>query len=200
MIKNIVFDFGGVIVDYTPENIIKAYTDDSLAIDKLSKELFGSQAWEMFDAGIISQEQVEAVVKGNVYSHLRPLVSQILDSWYEHLPPYPIEGLIEELKEKGYGIYLLSNASVQFEKYQANIPALKLFDGLYVSGYHKMLKPSYSIYKDFLNEFTLKPEECLFIDDKAENIEGAQAIKMTGIVHNGDVDQLEAKLKEEGLL
>ncbi len=200
MIKNIVFDFGGVIVDYNPEQIIRNYTDDDIEVAKLKKELFDSPFWEMFDAGAITQEQLQKNVEANVYAHQRELVGQIIDSWYLHLPEYPVEKLIHRLKAKGYAIYLLSNASIQFELYQNNIAILKEFDGIYVSGFHRLLKPSYFIYQDFLKTFDLQGEECLFIDDVEANVQGALNIKMAGIVHDGDVANLENKLKKIGVL
>lgn len=200
MIKNIILDMGGVIIDYNPRNIIKNYTDDPIISDKIRKELFESPYWLMFDAGIIDEKKLYNEVAGNVYASIRPLLMEIIATWYHHLPELPIGDLVEKFKVKGYKLYLLSNASVQFAYYRDNIKVLADFHGIYVSGFHQLIKPSYFIYYDFLKEFQLDPAQCLFIDDVVQNIEGARKAKIAGIVHDGDLAHLGAKLCEMGVL
>ena len=200
MIKNIVFDMGGVIIDYTPRNIVKNYSDDPIIQDKIKEELFDSPYWLMFDAGVIDEDQLYQEVSANVYASMRPLLKEVITSWYKYLPEFPIADLIGKLKDKGYDLYLLSNASIQFENYCDNISVLKDFKGIYVSGFHRLIKPGYFIYHDFLEEFKLEGKECLFIDDVYENVEGAGKAGMKGIVHDGDLDHLATTLTESGLL
>ncbi len=200
MIRNIIFDMGGVIIDYNPKNIVEHYTSDPIVGEKIRKELFESPYWVMFDAGVIDEDQLYQEVATNVYASMRPLLKDVISGWYNYLPELPIGELVGQLKEKGYDLYLLSNASVQFDNYRDNITLLKDFKGIYVSGFHKLIKPGYFIYHDFLEEFKLDPSECLFIDDVLENVEGASKAGIKGIVHDGDIAHLIAKLKEAGVL
>lgn len=194
------FDMGGVIIDYNPLNIVKNYSEDPIIQDKIQKELFESPYWLMFDAGVIDEDQLYQEVSANVYASMRPLLKEVIASWYNYLPEFPIADLIGKLKDKGYNLYLLSNASIQFENYRDNISVLKDFQGIYVSGFHRLIKPGYFIYHDFLKEFKLEPRECLFIDDVYENVEGAVKAGMKGIVHDGDLDHLANSLTEAGVL
>ena len=200
MIKNIVFDLGGVIVDYNPQNIMKNFTDDQIVAQKIRTELFESPYWLMFDAGTIDENQLYQEVAPNVYASMRPLLKEVIGNWYKYLPEFPIADLIGELKAKGLDLYLLSNASVQFANYRDKISVLKEFSGIYVSGFHQLIKPGYFIYADFLKEFNLDPEECVFVDDIQENVDGASKAGIRGIVHDGDVEHLKTKLQETGVL
>ena len=83
------------------------------------------------------------------------------------------EGSEETVKERGFGIYVLSNASDLFYKYFPNLLPLDFFDGVFVSSDYLMLKPDLEIYETFLTKYGLKAEECLFVDDRQENADGA---------------------------
>jgi len=82
------------------------------------------------------------------------------------------------IKNKGYGIYVLSNASDRFHKYFPRFLPLDYFNGVVVSSDIHMIKPYEGIYKYILDKYKLNPEECLFIDDRKENIEGAEKFKI----------------------
>ena len=88
--------------------------------------------------------------------------------------------------EKGYGIFVLSNASDLFYEYFPRLLPLDFFDGVFVSSDYKMLKPDEVIYHTFLEKHGLKAEECLFIDDREENVSGAKAVGFNGCVFDGD--------------
>ena len=81
--------------------------------------------------------------------------------------------LVRELKGSGYGIYLLSNASIRQHEYWPRIPASRFFDGTLISADHHVIKPQPEIYRLCLERFGLKAEECIFVDDMAHNVEGA---------------------------
>ena len=82
----------------------------------------------------------------------------------------------EYIKNKGYGIYILSNASDRFHQYFPRFLPLDFFNGVAVSSDIHMIKPYEGIYKYILEKYKLNPEECLFIDDRLENIEGAKKL------------------------
>ena len=111
-----------------------------------------------------------------------------------------MEALVKELKEKGYGVYLLSNASFRQPEYWNRVPGSQYFDGTMVSAFVKRVKPEHEIYELFYVRFGLDPRECLFIDDSIANIEGAEHAGMDGIVFHGDVQELRGALKEKGIL
>lgn len=194
MIKNIVFDLGGVIIDYSPEKTLAKYFDGETA-QVLLNVLFRNPLWLQIDKGTLSvaeaMEQVRDKIPGSIFDKVYSLV----ENWGVEMPPFPeMPGVIEKLKKRGFGIYLLSNAPTGFHSYKKDIPALTLFDGLFISADYKLLKPEKEIYLKFLEVFSLKAEDCFFIDDMQANIDGARAAGIDGCRHDGNIEKLEAIL------
>ena len=124
----------------------------------------------------------------------------ILDNWHRDIPPLDgVYALVEELKGKGYGIYLLSNTCSRFHSFRENIPALRFFDGEFISADCHLVKPEPGIYLRFLEQFRLRPEECVFIDDVPLNIEAAIRCGFSGIVYHNDPARLRRELRELGV-
>ena len=89
---------------------------------------------------------------------------------------------VKALKDKGYNLYILSNYGKElFEMHSKHISILDCFDGILVSYMIKRMKPEKEIYEELLNRFSLNPSECVFLDDLAKNIEGAQNLGIKGI-------------------
>lgn len=200
MIKNIVFDMGKVLLDYEPLAVCHAYTEREEEIERLGKELFFAEEWILLDRGVITEEEALKRVKLRLpEEHLRWLAEECLAHWHEYnLRPDPaMEELVRSLKEAGYRIYLLSNASHRLRIYENKIPGHRYFDGTIVSAEEKCLKPEREIYERLFERYELRPEECFFIDDRLENIEGARSCGMDGYCFaDGNLERLKAYLKE----
>lgn len=106
--------------------------------------------------------------------------------------------IVRELKSLGYGIYLLSNASVDLPRYFGRIPGSEYFDGRIVSADWKLLKPQPELYQILLREYGLKAEECFFVDDLFINVEAAVLVGMSGTVFRG-AEALRRSLREAGV-
>ena len=123
---------------------------------------------------------------------------------FAHWPEYcmwkidAMETLVRELKTKGYGLYICSNASIRLPSICMDvIPAAECFDGMLFSAEIKYLKPQKEIYEHLFHRFGLKPEECYFIDDLPMNIEGAKACGMDGhCFADGSVENLRKDLEK----
>ncbi len=200
MIKNIIFDMGGVLIDYNPEKTLYGMFDKATA-DILLKEIFRNKIWADKDRGLIFPEDIMAAKKDVIPEEVYEKTSEMVDNFYPYMPPFEqMYGFVKTLKDNGYGIYLLSNASSDFHIRRQGIPALSLFDGVIVSADYKMLKPEKEIYEKLFSEFSLKPEECFFIDDVQANIEGAIAAGMDGhCYYHGDLEILKAAMAEKGI-
>lgn len=200
MIRNIIFDMGGVLIDYNPEKIAYKYFDKETA-DITLKELFRNPIWADKDRGIITPDEIMEKIRDKIPAHALPLIDEMVHNYYPYMPPFEkMYDLVKELKEKGYGIYLLSNASDDFHVQRYTIPALSLFDGVLISADYKLLKPEKEIYLALFDKFSLKPEECFFIDDVQKNIDGALAAGMKGHCYShGDVEILREALREAGI-
>lgn len=200
MIKNIIFDMGGVLIDYNPEKTLYGMFDRETA-DILLKEIFRNQVWSDKDRGIIFPDEIMAQKKDAVPAEVYEKTAEMVNNFYPYMPPFEkMYDLVKQLKDNGYGIYLLSNASSDFHVRREGIPALSLFDGVLISADYKLLKPEKEIYLALFEKFSLNPEECYFIDDVQKNIDGARAAGMDGhCYYHGDVEILRADLRSKGV-
>lgn len=197
MIKNIIFDMGQVLIHWRPFMFVQGFDLSKEEEALLIKEVFTNREWPQLDRGTISDEEAIASINKRLPETYHPVVEEIITGWWKR-PLVPMEGMeevVRELKENGYGIYLLSNASIWLRQYFHRIPGSQYFDGHIVSAEHKLLKPQHEIYETLFECYDLVPEECFFIDDSPYNIEGAYMCGMPGTVFHGDVEELRASLK-----
>ena len=200
MIKNVIFDMGGVLIDYNPEKTLYSLFDKENA-EILLREIFRNPVWSDKDRGIVFPEDIMAAKKAVIPAEIYDKTAELVENFFPYMPPFPkMYDLVKELKGKGYGIYLLSNASSDFHERRKGIPALEMFDGVVVSADYKLLKPEKEIYLTLYEKFSLRPEECYFIDDVQKNIDGAAATGMDGhCYYHGDVEILRAAMREKGI-
>lgn len=202
MIKHVIFDMGGVLVDFNPKRSLKKHFTDKEDLELLFKEIFEGPDWVKLDRGTLTVEQAVDRACERLPARFHACVRCLLNTWADELLPMDdMLPLVQEVKNKGYGIYLLSNAPLNFHTYRDKIPAFTYFDGFIISAEHLTLKPEPEIYRVLFDTFNLSPTECFFIDDIPVNIEGAAAVGMKGhCFDHGDVAVLRAALKEEGIL
>ena len=199
MIKNIIFDLGNVLIRFKPEefvnkNIKKEYRE------KFFNAVFKGQEWADLDRGVL--EYSDAV---KIFSEKIPECSSEIKKLFDNYildVLEPIEKNIEIMKSlKGkYKLFVLSNFHYPaFDYIFENWEFFKYFDGKVVSGHCKLLKPEKKIYELLCLTYSLKPNECVFIDDTKANIEAAEEFGINGI-HLTDINILEEKLKENNLI
>lgn len=201
MIRNIVFDMGMVLMHYDPLLPCRRHAaseDEALIV---RDALFGAPEWgARMDAGTIDEADFLTLVQSRLQTpRLRELAAKVLDDWLlDGL--YPITGMdavAEALHARGFKLYVLSNMCLRFREIEYKIPNYKLFEGALVSAEEKLLKPDPSIFKRLCDKFSLKPEECLFIDDLQRNVDGARSVGMSGYCfENCDVAALRGFLDE----
>ena len=190
-ISNIVFDMGGVLMDWDPDKISRTLCPDPDDAALLAHAVFDSREWGWVDAGAIKPETVAWTAKLKLPERLHDLADVFALRWHEVFDPLPEMGvLVRELKADGYGVYLLSNAGPTFEDYRDRIPAIDAFEGILVSCYEHVVKPDEAIYQLFCERYGLEPASCLFVDDMPRNVVGARRAGMQGYVYDGDVDAL----------
>lgn len=200
MIKNVVFDMGGVLINCNFMRYCERCAPDADDQRLLAGELYNSLEWMQMDRGVIEADDAIASVCRRVPAHLHEAVHTIVYTW--HTEATEIEGmdaLVRRVKAAGYGVYLLSNAAKALRTYQQKLPGYDCFDGLFVSAEWHLLKPEIAIYRVFCDEYGLKPEECVFIDDLCSNIEGAVHAGMQGIIFRGDAERLARELQAMGV-
>lgn len=177
MIKNIIFDIGNVLLEFKPLDYLKRTFNDATIEKLLYKEIFQSEEWLHLDRGTLTQEEAVTIISLR-NPDLEIHIKKCMDNWIEILTP--IEGtvkILNELKEKGYKLYLLSNFhSLAFEAIYSKYDFFKHFDGGIISYKENLLKPEAEIYTKLLDTYKLNAEECLFIDDTLVNVEAAAKI------------------------
>ncbi len=195
MIDTVIFDFGRVLAHYEPEQIVKAlWGEEELPL--LSHTIFYSPIWDALDAGSITNEEGIALAKRELPAHLHGAAEHILTDWMTVMPPVlGMAELVADLKRTGkVSLYLLSNISVHFANRRALFPVLDLFDRLFFSGVLKMTKPNPDIFLHLLRECGKTAEQCIFIDDNADNIKAASELGIHTYRFDGDVPALRRAL------
>ncbi|MBO7252185.1 MAG: HAD family phosphatase [Oscillospiraceae bacterium] len=200
MIRNILFDMGQVLLTFDRQMFLdRLYlTEDEKKL--LLREVFLSVEWVQMDRGTLNEPQAEKRMCSRLPEKLHSAVHELVSRWDQ--PIMPVAGmyeLVQELKQKGYGVYLLSNASVRQHEYWPRLPVSELFDGKLISADVGVMKPHPDIYRLCLEKFGLKAEECFFIDDVPANIEGGIHCGIAGAVFHGDVPALRRQLLEAGI-
>ena len=201
MIKNIVFDMGGVLIYWDPIKIVASLGLNDADSAMLLREVFSGFEWASMDHGLMTQQEGYERICRRLPARLHEAAFFCVFDWWK--PPLePVRGmadLVREVKDYGYGVYLLSNATSVMHQYFHRIPASECFDGKIVSADVKLLKPQHEIFETLFETFSLQPQECFFIDDSLLNIDGAYAVGMAGAVFFDDMTRLRAELREAGV-
>lgn len=182
MIKNIVFDLGNVVFKLKFENVINNFTQKEDEIKALKKAIFDSDEWLKLDDGAISKEDAINIMISNLPENLHNTCREIMKCWTKEgliLNEQTIE-FIKKIRQNGYNTFILSNAPLEIPEFLEKMNVLQYFDGKIISAEEKISKPDTRIYELLLKRFNLVPEECLFIDDRRENIESAIKCGLNG--------------------
>lgn len=201
MIDTIVFDLGGVLIDWNPDYLYKKIFADPAEMKWFYDNVCTPDWNEEQDAGRSLNEATELLVSQFPYHEEN--IRHYYGRWKEMLNG-PIEGTVEvfkELKDSGrYKIYALTNWSqetfpIALERY----PFLHWFDGRLVSGEEMTRKPFLDIYEKLIQKFSIDPTKALFTDDNPRNLKPAEQIGMKTI-HFKDPVQFRKELVDLGLL
>jgi len=184
-IKNIIFDLGGVLIDWNPKYVYRQIFNTEKEVDWFLENIT-THDWNIQqDAGRLLSDATNALVVKH------PKWASEIQAFYgrwEEMLGGPIEETVALLKYlislKQYRILALTNWShetfpVAIERYG---DFLNLFEGILVSGVEKMKKPDHEIYELMLSRYDLIADESIFIDDSAKNIQGAKECGIHGIV------------------
>jgi 2-haloacid dehalogenase len=198
-IKNIIFDFGGVLIDWNPRYFYKDVFNDPGEMEYFLSNVWSPQ-WNMkHDAGFSFSEITREL------QALHPKYMKEIDM-YQHNWQSMIKGEITEntellnpLKSK-YRLFGLTNWSAEaFPVIYPKYEFFKVFEGIVVSGKEKVVKPGKEIYQILLKRYGLLADESLFIDDSVKNIETANELGFSTIHING-IQSLRQMLQSMGLI
>lgn len=199
MIKNIILDVGNVLVAWDPISVFRDLGFAETDIEPIADATIHSPEWDEFDRSARPDEEILARLIENAPEYEK----EILLFW-EHLGeairtyPYAVEWM-ESFKKRGYRVYILSNySSYTYEKTREALKCTELADGRLFSYEVKQVKPEPEFYQTLLDRYQLVPEECVFIDDKMENVAGAIGLGIHGIQFQ-TLEQVKSQLRELGV-
>ena len=186
MIRNIIFDIGSVLVEFRPQWVMEHMGIDVETTAAISRTTFQSERWQELDRGIIPEADVIAAMRAETPAHYRDAFDRFFACGRKDLVrefPYAVQWL-KTLRGRGYKIYLLSNYPRSFFELHATtvFTFLPFVDGKIVSAYVQCIKPDSAIYQQLLDTYRLSAKECVFIDDRTENIAAAEALGIRGII------------------
>ena len=176
MITNIVFDFGGVLVDWNPEYLFKDVFSDKSELEHFLENICTPDWNEQQDAGRPLSEAIRTLQER--HPSYRNEIRLFYDEWTTMLggPIRQNVALLKSLKAN-YRLFGLTNWSAETYPIAYDLyPFFGEFEGIVVSGEEKLAKPDERIYQTLLKRYGLTAAECLFIDDNARNIRAATAL------------------------
>jgi 2-haloacid dehalogenase len=200
-VTTVVFDLGGVLIDWDPRYLYRRLLDSDEEIDAFLDEV-GFADWNHeVDAGRHSwAEAVEAL--STRHPHHRGLIEAYPQRFTETIPG-PIHGTVEvlvELHATGTSLLALTNWSAElFTVARERFEFLQLFDGIVVSGEERVAKPDPRIFRLLVDRYGLEPARTLFVDDRQDNVVAAEAVGLRGALFTGP-DDLRRALSRLGLL
>ncbi|HPR84410.1 MAG TPA: HAD family phosphatase [Prolixibacteraceae bacterium] len=198
-IENIIFDFGGVLVDWNPRHLYRNYFANEADMEHFLQTVCNDE-WN------IEQDRGRSLADGTrilqeKFPEYHDLIALYYGQWETMLKceiPETV-ALMYELKER-YGVYGLTNWSGEtITIAYARYAFFKDLDGIVVSSEEKLIKPDKRLYQILLNRYALKAESCVFIDDNLRNVKAAEELGMAAI-HFINPQQLKADLSTLGVL
>lgn len=193
MISSVIFDIGRVLVSYDWKSYLESFGYDKEKEDAIAHAMFAGPYWKELDRGVWSEEKLlEAFTSlaPSCASEIREVFSraELCISGLFYARPW-----ISELKSKGFQVYYLSNYSeiMRFKTTEA-LNFLDLMDGGLFSYEVKMVKPEPEIFLELLKRYPqIRPEEAVFFDDTAENVEAACRLGFHGILFQNQSQAME---------
>ncbi len=179
-VRAVVFDIGGVLLDWDPRHLYRTLLPDEAAIDRFLAEVCTGEFNAELDAGRPFDDAC-AELAGR-----HPDQAELIHAWGRQADMIAgeIEGtaaLVDRLVDRGVPLYLLTNMPRWvFDERVAAYPVLQRFSGAVVSGDEAVLKPDAAIYELVLSRFGLAAGETLFVDDRPGNVTAAEALGFAG--------------------
>ena len=192
MIKNVIFDFGNVLIDWNPAYLFLPYFNGDEEKCRFFTDNVCNREWfTRMDRGESMDKCVAELQE--TYPQYADAVAMFRDRWFEMCNgeiPGMLE-IIQNLKKKGVGVYGLTNWPAEtYDEAHSRFKTIASIDNIVVSSFVKLAKPEPEIFQLLISRYNLKPEECVFIDDRKDNVDAAIAQGMKGIVFPGTTKEL----------
>ena len=199
-IEAVVFDVGGVLLDWDPRHLYRKLFDDEDAMERFLQEVCTLEWHDGHDRGLPIERSCAQLAARH------PEHADLVWAWglrSEEMIAGPIPGTVEilrELKEAGVRCYALTNMETgTYPRRRERFAFLRWFDGTVVSGFEGIAKPDIAIFERLLERFGLKPSATVMVDDAPRNLAAADSVGMQ-TVHFQSPGQLRRWLEQAQLL
>lgn len=176
-IRNVIFDFGGVLIRWRPWEIVDGFYTDKTLHDSLRRSVFEHPDWVELDRGTLSEEDAAhrfAARVGRPTHEMRTLLKHVKDSLT------PVEEcfvIAHDLERRSIALYGLSNMSAAtFAHLRERYDHWRMFRGIVISAEVRLVKPDPAIFEHITRRYELDPSETVFIDDHAPNVDAARQL------------------------
>ncbi|MBQ2510708.1 MAG: HAD family phosphatase [Bacteroidales bacterium] len=196
-IKNIIFDFGGVLIDWNPRYLYRSYFGSDEEMEYFLQHICTMEWNAQMDAGRPFADAVGELAAQ--YPQYAEPIGMYHTRWYDMIGGTVEKGVewLRAFKREGYHLYGLTNWSMEtLPTVMARYDFFTLLDGFVASGEEHLLKPDARIYRRILDRYHLRAEECLFIDDSKTNIDGAAKVGLA--VHLFEASEMRQTASELG--
>lgn len=195
MVKNLIYDFGRVLVNVDFEGFFHSHIPDDERCRAFMRDVFSEELLTILDR---EAQPLEVILEDLVgqYKEYEAELRMFFDC-FPGIIPSEMEGmrdLLTRLKAEGYRLYGLTNWCSKVHLTMEQYGIFRLLDGYVISSEEHLVKPEPEIYQRLFDKYGLMPEECLFADDRLSNIEGGRRVGMDGIVFQ-DAQQYERDLR-----
>lgn len=186
--KNIILDFGAVLIDWNPHYLLDGYFGDTRKADWFLEHICNSEWNAQMDKGKPFAEGIAE--RAAEFPEWEKEIRYYYEGWI-HMIGDEIPGMYAlecDLKAAGYKLYGLTNWSAETFCQVRGKRIFTILDGIVVSAEEKLLKPDPALYRILLDRWSLRAEECLFVDDNPANVIGARAVGMDAVPFTGADD------------
>lgn len=194
MICNVIFDLGGVVLDWNPDKIISQFQPQPELQGALKASWFGHSDWHLFDRGTLSELELIDRIRsrtGQSAGEVQRILAAVCDSLVEKLETVK---LMRTLSSRGVRLFCLSNMPASIYAHLRERHSFwDVFSGIVISGQVKLIKPDAEVFRHLLEKFDLKAQETAFVDDLAANIESGERLGLRGVLFR-DAAQCEREL------
>ncbi|OAN11574.1 HAD family hydrolase [Photobacterium jeanii] len=198
MIRNVIFDFGAVLFEWNPNKIVTSFTNSEFEQQQLLENVLRHDDWLSLDRGTMLMAEVIPKFAARI-NFPESRMEDFFDHVQNQLAVIELSHqLLENLLALGYPLYYLTNMSnAFFDTLSERHAFIGDFKGGVVSASEFMIKPEPAIFELLLSRYNLQPEECLFIDDNADNVISARQLGIEAVQFTADkscIQQIMSKL------
>jgi putative hydrolase of the HAD superfamily len=193
--RNVIFDVGGVLLDWNPDRVLKGYYAEPAERAAMKQAIFLHADWLEVDRGVLSEEELLGRIAGRLGRPVPELTGLFATVRESLQPKADTVALLQSLAARGVPLYCLSNMPLEaFAYLQGRFGFWELFRGIVISGEIKLVKPQPEIYEYLLDRYELSAADCVFIDDYPVNVEAARALGLHTVLFR-DARQCEEALR-----